>query len=91
MNAAWHMSTEERTTDPISASPRLAWFVILVVSKVSEPTLKSDVTCRSACTRGNSPHYPAFFPFPFARTVAAHDTQNLRHWVFCASVPSNYR
>lgn len=27
----------------------------------------------------------------FARKAFDHDTQNLRHWAFCASVPSNYQ
>ena len=57
-DAAWHMSTEGRTTDHLSLAS-----LGLSVSKVSEPALESDVTCRSACTRGNS--LPIFVSFSF--------------------------
>ena len=74
------------STDPVQLASLGSW--ILNVSKVSEPALTSDVPIVHALAGA---HYQLSFLCSFARTVTAHDTQNLRHWVFCASVPSNYR
>jgi hypothetical protein len=85
VDAAWHtMQPGQRTTDPSQlASPRL------VRSFCCKQGKRAGMSSRSTCTRGSS--LPAFFHFSFARTAIVHDTQNLRHWVFCASVPLNYR
>jgi len=85
----------------------LAWRTMLLVNGYHASTsLRMFVVDVACCKQVSEPAFESYVPIfymhsqglnyqlsllPFARTATAQDTQNLRHWLFCASVPSNYQ